>query len=195
MADNSNGNTEAVNHPAHYQFPGGVETIDLAEQLNFNRGNIVKYASRAGRKATADKIDDLEKVIWYAKREIRRIRQEFDAAGDIAAAQEAAASPAPVPEQTAEEAEPEEAGVSPSMRQFLVRHFGELHPNLRPHWRGRPVNIAGWRNEYASLNTSAPGMWGVTWEDVSDVYLGRKTFDACSIWLVSNAWLGSEGGK
>jgi len=66
-------NAETVNHPAHYQFPNGVETIDLAEQLNFNRGNAVKYLCRAGRK-TAEELDDLHKARWYCDREIQRIR-------------------------------------------------------------------------------------------------------------------------
>lgn len=71
-----------VNHPAHYLgFSNGAEVIDIAENLNYNRGNIVKYASRAGRKTDAglsdlDKeIEDIKKVGWYAKRELERLEK------------------------------------------------------------------------------------------------------------------------
>lgn len=185
-----------IDRPEWYCFPNGVMVADITDYIeDFNIGNAIKYACRAGRKPGADVMDDLHKAKWYIERRIKVLRDE------AAAAQEAA-SPAPVPEQAAEAAEEAPSkgedyidGVSSSWRRFLVKHFGELHPNLRPTWHGRPVNIGGWGNGYASLNTTAPGMWGVAWRDVNDVYYGRKTFDQCNIWLVSNAWLGSEGGK
>lgn len=202
---NGNGTVEAaekINHPAHYQFPGGVEVIDLAEWQNFNRGNIVKYACRAGRKSTAEEIDDLLKVIWYANREIQRIRAET--------AEHAAASPAPVPELPAEAAEQSEAGMTregaveigeafadlcgmpEQRRRDLVLTFADVAPELRPTWKGKPANIAGIKNPFhATLTTSAPGFYGIAWNDVADVAAGRKTLDQCHIWLVSNAWLGN----
>ena len=43
--------TNNVNHPDHYTgFTGGAEVIDIAEHLNFNRGNVLKYVTRAGTK-------------------------------------------------------------------------------------------------------------------------------------------------
>ena len=61
---------DPVNHPPHYKS-GGVETIDFieAKDLNYRLGNVVKYVSRAGRKAT-DPIEDLKKAAWYLQREI-----------------------------------------------------------------------------------------------------------------------------
>jgi hypothetical protein len=65
------GKVEAVNHPPHYKA-GGVETIDFieAKDLNYRLGNCVKYISRAGRKIGSDPVEDLEKALWYLKREI-----------------------------------------------------------------------------------------------------------------------------
>jgi hypothetical protein len=61
--------------PDHYQFRNGVEVIDLTEQLNFNLGNVVKYASRAGKKTT-DPTEDLRKAQWYLNREIYRLAHD-----------------------------------------------------------------------------------------------------------------------
>lgn len=60
-------------NPAHYKF-GGVEVIDLAESLSFNRGNIVKYVARAGVKSAATELEDLEKAQWYLSREIENAK-------------------------------------------------------------------------------------------------------------------------
>ena len=66
-----------VNHPSHYTAYNGLEIIDLTEQMNFNRGNAVKYIARAGLKGAGDKeIEDLEKAAWYINREIQRLRDE-----------------------------------------------------------------------------------------------------------------------
>lgn len=64
----------AVNHPAHYNQIAGIECIDVVECFNFNVGNIIKYAWRAGLKDD-DAVTDLEKAIWYAQREIERIQR------------------------------------------------------------------------------------------------------------------------
>jgi hypothetical protein len=67
---------DQVNHPPHYQFPNGVEAIDLIEHLSFNRGAAVKYLVRAGRKATEDEIRDLKKAAWFVNREIKRLEKK-----------------------------------------------------------------------------------------------------------------------
>lgn len=66
---------ENVSHPAHYTAYKGLEVIDLTEQMNFNRGNAVKYICRAGLKnpTAAAEIEDLQKAAWYIQREIERL--------------------------------------------------------------------------------------------------------------------------
>jgi hypothetical protein len=61
--------SDPVNHPAHYKV-GGIETIDFieAKRLNYNLGNAVKYVTRADHKGSRKQ--DLEKAIWYLKREL-----------------------------------------------------------------------------------------------------------------------------
>lgn len=61
--------SDAIN-PKHYDF-GNVQPVDIAEHLSFNLGNVVKYASRAGRKG--DAMEDLRKAQWYLDREIQLI--------------------------------------------------------------------------------------------------------------------------
>lgn len=65
-----------INHPAYYN-DGKIEVIDFIEDkhLNFNRGNAVKYISRAGKKDLDAELEDLEKAKWYIDREIKRIRK------------------------------------------------------------------------------------------------------------------------
>lgn len=64
-----------VNHPAHYT-DGTIEVIDYIEdkKLNYHRGNAVKYISRAGKKDKRREIEDIEKAIWYLKREVQRLK-------------------------------------------------------------------------------------------------------------------------
>lgn len=66
---------ETVNHPAHYNAYMGIEIIDLVEQMNFNRGNAVKYISRAGLKNSETEVEDLKKARWYIDREIQRLEK------------------------------------------------------------------------------------------------------------------------
>ena len=63
-----------VNRPAHYT-DGKIEVIDFIEDknLNYHRGNAVKYISRAGKKDPAKEIEDLRKASWYINREIDRL--------------------------------------------------------------------------------------------------------------------------
>ena len=67
---------EEVNHPKHYTQYKGLEIIDLTEQMNFNRGNAVKYICRAGFKGDeVIEVQDLEKAKWYIQREIDRLTE------------------------------------------------------------------------------------------------------------------------
>lgn len=65
-----------VHHPNHYTAYKGLEVIDLTEQMNFNRGNAVKYIARAGLKSKDTEIQDLQKAAWYINREIERLENE-----------------------------------------------------------------------------------------------------------------------
>jgi hypothetical protein len=66
----------SVNHPPHYNA-GKIEVIDAIEdwELNFSRGNAIKYIARAGRKSTETEIQDLEKAVWYVQRELDRLKK------------------------------------------------------------------------------------------------------------------------
>ena len=67
---------DLVNHPSHYT-DGKIEVIDFIEDknLNFHRGNAVKYISRAGKKNPEKEIEDIQKAIWYLEREVKRLTQ------------------------------------------------------------------------------------------------------------------------
>lgn len=67
--------SDPVTHPAHYTM-GSIEVIDAIEawDLNFGRGNVVKYVARAGRKDPAKELEDLKKARFYLDREIARLR-------------------------------------------------------------------------------------------------------------------------
>ena len=69
--------TDNVNHPSHYT-DGKIEVIDFIEQknLNFHRGNAVKYIARAGKKDPEKEVEDLRKAVWYLNREIKRLTGE-----------------------------------------------------------------------------------------------------------------------
>ena len=68
---------DPVNHPKHYtSHPSGVECIQIAEHMNFNLGNCLKYIWRADLKY--DAIEDLRKAQFYLNREIRK--RELDQA-------------------------------------------------------------------------------------------------------------------
>ena len=66
---------DAVDHPSHYAegWSNGAEVIDITENLNFNRGNAIKYIARAGRKDAMKTIEDLRKARWYIDRELKRV--------------------------------------------------------------------------------------------------------------------------
>jgi len=58
------------NTPKHYDNGLNYDLIDVISdyKLNFNRGNIVKYVIRAGKKD--NEIKDLEKALDYLEREL-----------------------------------------------------------------------------------------------------------------------------
>ena len=68
-------------NPSHYKSGDGIQVIDVIEvfNLNFSRGNVIKYALRAGKKDEQGyediekEIEDLKKCVWYAQREIERL--------------------------------------------------------------------------------------------------------------------------
>jgi hypothetical protein len=64
---------DPINHPSHYT-DGNIEVIDFIEdkKFNYHRGNAIKYICRAGKKD--NEIQDLNKAIWYLKREIERVK-------------------------------------------------------------------------------------------------------------------------
>lgn len=76
---------DEVNHPSHYT-DGKIEVISFIEDkdLNFSRGNAIKYISRAGKKKSAgldDKmkeLQDLKKAAWYINREIIRLEKKIN---------------------------------------------------------------------------------------------------------------------
>ena len=61
----------------HYKTDS-IDVIDIAKlyNLNFNRGNIVKYVCRAGKKDS--EIDDLLKAQEYIKRELEFLTNKLD---------------------------------------------------------------------------------------------------------------------
>jgi len=65
--------TDNVNHPVHYtDHPSGIECIQITEHMSFCLGNAMKYIWRAGLKGS--QVEDLEKAVWYLKREIERVK-------------------------------------------------------------------------------------------------------------------------
>lgn len=61
-----------------YYTKGEVSAADFIDAygLNFNRGNIIKYVTRAGKKQGEDAITALLKAQWYLGREIIRVGHE-----------------------------------------------------------------------------------------------------------------------
>ena len=67
---------DVVNHPSHYT-DGKIEVIEFIEDknLNYHKGNAIKYICRAGKKDPQKEIEDLQKAIWYINREIKNIKR------------------------------------------------------------------------------------------------------------------------
>ena len=72
--DNCTAETDTINHPSYYT-DGKIEVSDFIadKNLNFFRGNVVKYVARAGKKDPSKEIEDLKKAQWYIGREIERV--------------------------------------------------------------------------------------------------------------------------
>lgn len=76
---------DVVNHPPHYTWLKdaiGVEVIDIAELLPFNKGCAIKYILRSGKKnigLSSEKeflvkeIEDLKKAAFFCTREAERL--------------------------------------------------------------------------------------------------------------------------
>lgn len=64
--------TDSKTNPSHYQFPNGVQVIDITRNLGFLAGNVVKYVARAGRKPGESPMDDLLKAKWYLEQLIEK---------------------------------------------------------------------------------------------------------------------------
>jgi hypothetical protein len=64
---------DVINSPSHYISQNGIEAIQVIEafNLNFNLGNVIKYALRSGKKE--NELQDLKKALWYLKREIESV--------------------------------------------------------------------------------------------------------------------------
>jgi hypothetical protein len=62
---------DEVNHPSHYNT-GKIEVIEFLEdqRLSFHRANAVKYIARAGKKSIETEFQDIQKAIWYLKRDL-----------------------------------------------------------------------------------------------------------------------------
>ena len=64
--------------PFYYQTTEKIDVIDFCKlyELNFNRGNVVKYISRAGKKD--NELQDLRKAMEYLNREIEYLENKLD---------------------------------------------------------------------------------------------------------------------
>jgi hypothetical protein len=74
-----------VDKPSHYaQYAIEPKNFIIRNGMEFWRGNIIKYASRAGSKMYAgmdeyeSEVIDLKKVIRYAEMRINQINGEYD---------------------------------------------------------------------------------------------------------------------
>jgi hypothetical protein len=65
---------DSVEHPSHYTT-GKIECWDyiIDQELNYCRGNAIKYISRAGKKYPEKEVEDLKKAIAYLNREIETV--------------------------------------------------------------------------------------------------------------------------
>ena len=69
-----NSGHDPVNHPSHYTF-GKIEVLDAIEnwELDYHRGQAVKYIARAGRKDATKEAEDLRKAVFYLNRKIAQL--------------------------------------------------------------------------------------------------------------------------
>lgn len=77
MKKDLTGEGNAVLSPSYYNKESmSVCDIIDAYDLNFYRGNIVKYILRSGKKDPATEIQDLQKAMTYCKIEIERLHKK-----------------------------------------------------------------------------------------------------------------------
>ena len=80
--------------PEYYKNEKNIDIIDFCKMydLNFNRGNVLKYIARAGKKE--NELEDLKKAMEYLKREIEHImtlKEKFETKTSIDTTNEAKA--------------------------------------------------------------------------------------------------------
>ena len=56
-----------------------MSVIDIIDEyeLNFNKGNIIKYILRSGKKIKDTEIQDLHKAVRYCQMEIERLNKRL----------------------------------------------------------------------------------------------------------------------
>ncbi|MDD6959174.1 MAG: DUF3310 domain-containing protein [Dialister sp.] len=69
MGKSETAKEDKVNHPRHYDLPGGGQTIDVIDDMlddaeieGYYKGNIIKYIARYKKKGGAE---SLKKARWY----------------------------------------------------------------------------------------------------------------------------------
>ena len=64
-----------IEKPNYYQSTS-IDVIDLCKlyDINFNKGNVIKYVCRAGKKD--NEIQDLKKAVEYLQREIEHLKNQ-----------------------------------------------------------------------------------------------------------------------
>ena len=69
---------ESVIIPSYYTKPS-MSVIDIIDEyeLNFNKGNIIKYIVRSGKKSKDTEIQDLQKAMRYCQMEIERLNKRL----------------------------------------------------------------------------------------------------------------------
>jgi len=63
------------NTPSHYATNTSLDVIDVCKMysLNFNKGNVIKYVCRSGKKES--EVKDILKAIEYLKRELKHLQK------------------------------------------------------------------------------------------------------------------------
>lgn len=69
---------ESVIIPSYYN-KASMSVIDIIDEyeLNFNKGNIIKYILRSGKKSKDTEIQDLQKAMRYCQMEIERLNKRL----------------------------------------------------------------------------------------------------------------------
>lgn len=69
---------ESVIIPSYYN-KANMSVIDIIDEyeLNFNKGNIIKYILRSGKKSKDTEIQDLQKAMIYCQMEIERLNKRL----------------------------------------------------------------------------------------------------------------------